>query len=128
MMSRRVFSFLLLGVLASVSVGCRPKPTDTTPDARPADASIRVEVRNTLLDAGAITVFIEPAAEVRTQLGSLASGESRTFTFMPTELNRVVRLIATGSMGGTIVSKGITVPVGASLSWDVRSNSLRLIR
>ena len=127
-MTRRLFGFVFLILLGAIGVGCRPKPTDTAPDARPADGSIRVEVRNNLLDAGPITVFIEPASEVRTQLGSLAAGETRTFVFMPTELNRVVRLIALSSMGQTIVSTGVTVPRGANLTWDVRINSLRLIR
>jgi hypothetical protein len=128
MLTRRILGSLFVVLLASIDAGCRPKPTDTAPDARPADGSIRVEVRNNLLDAGPITVFIEPASEVRTQLGSLAAGETRTFVFMPTELNRVVRMIALSSMGQTIVSTGITVPRGSNLTWDVRINSLRLIR
>lgn len=129
MKTRRIIRFglpLLLSVAAPACAGRRGR--DSTAENTAVTNDIRIEVRNNLSDGGNVTVFIEPALEIRTQLGSLASGETRTFVFTPPELNRVVRLIATSSMGPTIVSRGLTVPRGGNLSWDLRVNSLRVVR
>ena len=126
---RGITLFGLVALLAVAAPACVGRRTAETPVGDAAVTSdIRVQVRNNMTDAGNVTIFIEPATEVRTQLGSLAAGETRTFIFTPTELNRVVRLIATTSMGGTIVSTGLTVPRGRNLTWDLRVNSLRVVR
>lgn len=106
-------------------VAATPAPTTTDADA---ENVIRVEVNNNRPDAGTMTIYIEPAAGVRTTLGTLASGERKVFPYRVEAANRNVRLSAITSSGQTITSEQITVPRGAGLAWDLQINSVRVRR
>ncbi len=133
--SRAAFAVLL----ASLAAGCATSPAATnsgggaaggTPPVSDAAAenTIRVEVRQNDLNAGTTTVYIEPAAGVRTALGILDPGQTRTFSFNAANANRNVKLIALNAAGVTKTSESITVPRGAGLTWDLQINSVRLKR
>jgi hypothetical protein len=116
-------------LLVALTAGCASTGTSgSAAGDENSPTTILIEVRHNRTDAGPATFFIEPASEVRTQLGSLQAGETGTFTFDPGALNRQVRLIGTTAMGQTVVSRAVTVPRGAGLSWDLRNNALLLRR
>ena len=139
-MSIRRFSGLaIVTILASFAAGCATTPsatnsgaggaagaTPTTTDA--SDNTIRIEVRLNDLNAGTTTVYIEPAAGVRTALGTIDPGETKTFTFNATGASRNVKLIGLNSTGKTTTSSPITVPRGAGLTWDLQINAVRIKR
>ena len=80
------------------------------------------------LNAGTTQVYIEPAAGVRTALGTLDPGQTRTFSFNAVNASRNVRLIAINAAGVSRTSESITVPRGAGLTWDIQVNTLRVKR
>ena len=136
---RRFSSLAVVALLASLTAGCATSPAatnsgggaaggaaPTTSDA--ADNTIRVEVRLNDLNAGTTQVYIEPANGVRTALGTIDAGQTRTFTFNALNANRTVRLVALTAAGGSKTSDSITVPRGSGLSWDIQVNSVRLKR
>ena len=139
MSTRRLSRLAFAALLASLAAACATSPAATnsgggaagsaapaTSDA--ADNTIRVEVRLNDLNAGTTQVYIEPANGVRTALGTLDPGQTRTFTFNAVNSNRTVRLVALNAAGTSKTSDPITVPRGAGLSWDIQVNSLRLKR
>src|SRR5688500_2195621 len=89
---RRFSSLAVAALLASLAAACATSPAATnsaggaaggaapaTSDA--ADNTISVEVRLNDLNAGTTQVYIEPTNGVRTALGTIDPGQTRTFTF-----------------------------------------------
>ena len=139
-MSHRLAARAAKALLVAVMAACATSPAATSggavpaTDATPAVAdeaaanTIRVEVNNNRPDAGTITAYIEPAAGVRTTLGTLGTGERKTFTYRVEAASRTVRLSAINASGQTLASEQITVPRGAGLVWDLQINSVRIKR
>ena len=103
-------------------------PPAAATDQAAADNTMSVSVVNNRADGGTATIYIEPAAGVRTTLGTVDPGSTRTFTYRIEAQNRQVKLIALNAAGQTMESERITVPRGAGLSWDLQINSLRVRR
>ena len=136
----RISSHAMIALLAVLTAACATSPAATgstgaaAGDAASATAdpaaenTIRVEVRQNRLDGGAMTVYIEPSAGVRTTLGMIDPGETKTFTYNAAGANRNVKLSALDATGRTTTSTAITVPRGAGLTWDIQVNALRIKR
>jgi hypothetical protein len=139
-MSQRLAAHAAMALLVAVMAACATSPAATSGGAAPAtdatpaiadpsaDNTIRVEVNNNRSDAGTITVYIEPAAGVRTTLGTLGTGERKMFTYRVEAASRTVRLSAINASGQALASEQITVPRGAGLAWDLQINSVRIRR
>ena len=138
MLIRRFSGLAFATLLASVAA-CATSPSATSSGggaaggAAPAssdaaDNTISVEVRLNDLNAGTTQVYIEPSNGVRTALGTIDPGQTRTFSFNAVNSNRTVRLVALNAAGASKTSDPITVPRGTGLSWDIQVNSLRLKR
>ena len=136
---RRFTGLAITALLASIAAGCATTPSatssgggaaggasPTTTDA--SDNTISVEVRLNDLNAGTTTVYIEPAAGVRTALGTIEPGQTKTFSFNATGTSRNVKLVALNASGQSKTSSSITVPRGAGLTWDLQINSVRIKR
>jgi hypothetical protein len=93
-----------------------------------SENTIRIEVRHDKLNAGSVTIYIEPATGVRTALGTLDPGQTRTYSWETVGGDRRVRLVALGALGTTTVSEALTVPPRAGLIWDLQINALRVQR
>ena len=93
-----------------------------------SDGTMTVSVVNNRADGGAATIYIEPAAGVRTALGTVDPGATKSFTYRIEDQNRTVRLMALNALGQSLESERITVPRGAGLSWDLQINSVRVRR
>jgi hypothetical protein len=137
---RRFSGHALAALFAIIASACATSPAATTSGGGAAGAAapatsgsatentIRVEVRQNKLDAGTTTVYIEPAAGVRTALGTLDPGETKTFSYNATGVNRSVKLVALDASGSSTTSQTITVPRGAGLTWDLQINAVRVKR
>ena len=113
-MPQRLASRAAMALLVAVMTACATNPAATSGGAAPgtdatpavadpaADNTIRVEVNNNRPDAGTITAYIEPAAGVRTTLGTLGTGERKTFTYRVEAASRTVRLSAINASGQTL--------------------------
>jgi hypothetical protein len=136
---RRLSGLAFATLLASLVAACATSPAATNSgggtaggaaptSADAADNTIRVEVRLNDLNAGTTQVYIEPANGVRTALGTVDPGQTRTFSFNAANSNRTVRLVALNATGASKTSEAIIVPRGAGLTWDIQVNSLRVKR
>ena len=136
----RISRHALTALLAILTTACATSPaatgssgaaageaTPTTVD-QATESMIRVEVRQNRLDGGAMTVYVEPAAGVRTTLGVIDPGETKTFTYNAAGANRNLKLSALDATGRTTTSTAITVPRGAGLTWDIQVNAVRIKR
>lgn len=139
MLHVRLARHALTAMIAALLGACATSPAATSSgggaaaDAAPATAdpvenTIRVDVNNNRADAGSVTIYIEPAAGVRSTLGTLGTGERKTFTYRVEAASRNVRLSAITASGQTMTSSMVTVPRGAGLTWDLQINSVRITR
>lgn len=136
----RISRHALTALLAILTAACATSPAATgssgaaAGEATPATVDqatenmIRVEVRQNRLDGGAMTVYVEPAAGVRTTLGVIDPGETKTFTYNAAGANRNLKLSALDATGRTTTSTAITVPRGAGVTWDIQVNAVRIKR
>ena len=124
---KAVAAMLVVGLSACASAPkADPAATPVSTDVAATDV-IMITVNQNRMNAGDMTIYIEPAGGVRTVLGLASAGEIKTFRY-PLTGNRNVRLAAIGTSGGGITSPSITVPVGQGLNWDITLNTVRLRR
>ena len=129
-------SFLAFALIAAAGCATSPAASDPaatgtgTPAASEAAAenTIAVTVTHNQPDAGITTIYVEPAAGVRTTLGTIEVGSTKTFVYRVESQNRRVALVALNSQGQQIRSEQITVPRGAGLAWNLQINSVRISR
>ena len=124
-------------MLAAGLAGCAGRPDPSVTSAPPgADQAagatqsanaLMVTVNHTDMNRSELTVYIEPANGVRTRLGTLNSGEQKSFTFELAGV-RSVKLVGVSPSAGQLTSPTLTVPAGAGVFWEVGINSLRIRR
>ena len=124
-----------LALTLALGIGCATTPAasssteaSASTSAPASDSTMNVSVVHNRADGGTTTIYIEPAAGVRTTLGTIDAGSTRTFTYRIQGQNRQVKLIALNALGQTLQSEQITVPRGAGLTWDLQINSVRVRR
>jgi hypothetical protein len=137
---RRFSVRALTALLVTAVCACATSPSATSSgtgaaggaasaSADPAsDNVIRIDVNHNRSDGGTTTIYVEPAAGVRTTLGTIGQGERKVFEYHVEASNRNIKLIALNSMGQTMTSTPITVPRGAGVVWDLQINSIRTRR
>ena len=120
---------LVLGVgcATAPAAGSSSEPSAST-SAPASDSTMSVSVTNNRVDGGAATIYVEPAAGVRTALGVVDPGSTKTFSYRVEAQNRQVKLIALNAAGQSMQSEQITVPRGAGRTWDLQINSVRVRR
>ncbi len=132
------FSAPALATLVAIATACATSPAADTgaapaegaaaPSAQTTDAVMAIGVNHNRADGGIVTVYIEPAAGVRTALGTLEPGENKTFQYRVEAQNRNIRLISLNSSSQQMSSERITVPRGAGVYWDLQANTIRIRR
>ena len=130
------FRHIMAPMLALVLAACstRPDPSVTsdpaagTPAASTQSATtIAVTVNHTDRNRNELTVYVQPLNGIRMMLGTLTSGEQKTFTFQPSG-TRMLRLIGVSPSAEQLTSPQINVPEGAGVHWEVGANTVRPIR
>ena len=136
MLARRLATLALSSSLALGAIACASTASTTDSPAAGSPATSQVSSDSTMLvsvthnrsDGGVTTIYIEPVSGVRSTLGTIESGMTKTFTYRPEALNRQVRLIALNASGQALQSEVITVPRGAGIAWNLQANSVRIRR
>jgi len=136
-MSKSRIRYCTILALAAGLAACagRPDPNVTSAPAGTDQAAagtqsanaLMVTVNHTDMNRSELTVYIEPANGVRTRLGTINSGEQKSFTFELAGV-RSVRLVGISPSAGELKSPSLTVPSGAGVFWEVGINSLRIRR
>ena len=130
------FRYIMVPVLALALAACasRPDPSVTSDPGAPQPATgtqsanaIRVTVNHTDMNRSELSVYIQPANGVRTLLGTLNSGEQKSFTFEASG-TRMIRLIGISPSASQLESPQINVPAGAGVHWEVNANTVRVVR
>ena len=133
--SRMGYCMTLMLAIGLAACAGRPDPEvssapagadQAAPGTQSANA-LMVTVNHTDMNRSEMTVYIEPAGGVRTMLGTLNSGEQKSFNFELTGV-RNVKLIGVSPSAGQLTSPSITVPTGAGVFWEVGINSVRIRR
>lgn len=113
-MPLRAVLVLLLGVLVN---GCALARRELAA----GEAAVRVE--NRLDPPTGITVYAEAADGTRRLLGPVYANSSQTFFFEPGTAGEY-RLVARPTAGAEIRSNPVALPVGATVQWDVKANTV----
>lgn len=121
----RWFAMLVLPLAAGCasSGGGGGAPAGDTPAAGAvAEGTVRVVVMNNRVDASEATIFWVPSAGVRTQLGIVDAGATRTFTAPKVPgPHTITAQMTTGSRSANFSLYGNTT----TLTWDMSNNTVR---
>ena len=130
------FRHIMAPMLALALAACstRPDPSVTSDPAATMPATstqssntIAVTVNHTDRSRDQLTVYVQPLNGVRMLLGTLNSGEQKTFSFQPSG-TRMLRLIGVSPSAEQLTSPQINVPEAAGVHWEVGANTVRPIR
>lgn len=119
----RWFAMMVLPLAAGcASSGGGGAPAGDTPAGAVADGSVQVVVMNNRVDASEATIFWVPSAGVRTQLGIVDAGATRTFTAPKVPGPHTITAQTTsGSRSANFPLYGNTT----RLTWDMSNNTVR---
>ena len=119
----------VVAILGALSLACATTPPAADP-APSGDTTNPDVVQVTVVHGGGtggnVTVYAEPTAGVRSAIGSLDPGDTKTFAYRVQDGNRRFRLVALNSTGQEIRSDVVTVARGAGVNWNIQINSIRV--
>ena len=98
-----------------------------TPAAEAADTTLSIKILNDHASAGTFVLFIELVGGVRQSLGTVQAGTSPTFTFAAARGSAYV-LIQQTDTGDTNTSNRFTFTVPTSVTWDMNTRRLTVLR
>jgi hypothetical protein len=123
-----MFSSRTLSLVAAVAVvllgGCTPRTT-TAETGTAASDEIPVTVFHNKLELGRIGVWIAADLGLKTLLGNLEPGQTRTFYHKVGTSGRRIQLQAESATGERVTTTPLNIPPGSSAFWDVQLNLFR---
>lgn len=94
--------------------------------SRAGPAAIVVRITNDLVPRVSLTVWMTSAAGTRTVLGGVAPGQTETLHFRDASYAGRYLLVAQAANGREFNSTPFALAPGASVTWSVRNNTLRV--
>lgn len=123
--SRRVASAILIGLAFTGLSAC--SAIGVGGSGENAGVPLEVRVTNDLREAEQVSVSLHSTAGRRQSLGTVASGETRSFevTAQQGEDARY-RLMAEPEDGETVLSRDLVLQENSIVDWDLRDNAIRV--
>jgi hypothetical protein len=116
----KAFAWLAAALLSVTAAACASTSEGS------AQNQIGVEVRNDLIPASALTVYLVPETGSRRLLGNVSPAETKTLSFQELSVGQY-RLMARTTGGQEIVSNPIVLADAKTLRWTLTSNILTVV-